>query len=385
LDKQEKIKVLTDLIAINSVNGNEVAVAKYLATFLAKYGILAKVDCFGDNRANLVAEFGEHKTQQVFCLTGHQDTVAVADKSQWHSNPFQAKITGDRLYGRGSADMKSGLAAEVIVLAELAEQKKTIPGVLKLVATAGEEFGTPGAYRLAKQGLIDDVQAMIVGEPTDGQIVYAHAGTINYQIKSYGKAVHSSAPEAGINAISGLVAYINAEPKLFADDPGDSDLGKVKHSITIVKGGSQINIIPDQAELFGNIRPTPAFSNEKVIAVIKDQLAIINQQTKFKLEFSLLHNFYPVKTDPQTDFVQQSAAISASHFPCQPIKLTTINGATDASVFVERNPQIKTIVLGPAAWKNAHQIDEYTTISSFLAMTNIYQEIVQNYFKTENK
>lgn len=381
MEKQEKIKVLTDLIAINSVNGNKVEVAEYLAAFLAKYGITAKIDRFGDKRADLIAEFGEKKTKQVFCLTGHQDTVAVGDQAKWHSSPFQAEIDGDRLYGRGSADMKSGLAAEVIALAELAEQGVKIPGTLKFVATAGEEFGTPGAYRLADQGVFDDVQAMIVGEPTDGQIVYAHAGTINYQIKSYGQAVHSSTPEAGINAINGLAAYIAAEPHLFEQDPGDLALGKVKHSITMIKGGSQINIIPDQAELSGNIRPTPAFTNEKIIAAIKNQLAIINQQTKFKLEFSLLHNFYPVKTDPQDEFVQQVAAISASHFPRQAIELKTINGATDASVFTQRNPKIKTVVLGPAAWKHAHQIDEYTTISSFLAICDIYQEVAQTYFE----
>ncbi|WP_281164415.1 ArgE/DapE family deacylase [Liquorilactobacillus sicerae] len=378
--QQEKIKVLEDLIAIESVNDHELKVAEYLAKFLERFGIKAKIDRFDGQRANLIAEIGEKQTDQVFCLTGHQDTVAVGDQVKWKTDPFKATIIGERIYGRGSADMKSGLAAEIIALAELAESGWNPPGTLRLLATAGEEFGTPGAYRLAKQGLVDDVNAMVVGEPTSGQVVYAHAGTINYQIQSFGKSVHSSRPEAGINAISGLNAYLTVEKHLFDQAPRDPDLGAFKHSITMISGGSQINIIPDQAVLFGNLRPTPAFPNQKVIQLIKDQVSAINGQSRFQLQFKLLHNFYPVKTAADDLFVQTAAAISAEHFADQVIGLTTINGATDASVFVERNPRIKAIVLGPDAWKSAHQNNEFTTLPSFLAMIKIYRDLVKAYF-----
>lgn len=380
LDKEAKLKVLTDLIAINSVNGNEITVAQYLANFLNSYGVETKIDRFADNKANLIAEFGRQKNNKVFCLAGHQDTVAVNDETKWQTNPFKARVVGDKVFGRGSADMKSGLAAEVIALAELIETGWQPGGIVRFVATAGEEFGAPGAYRLANQGVIDDVDRMIVGEPTNGQIVYAHAGTINYQVKSYGRAVHSSFPESGINAINGLVKYIDAENTLFNQDPGDETLGKVKHSITLVNGGAQINIIPDYAELSGNIRPTPSFSNEQIVDIIAEKIAQINQQTDYKLVFSVLHNFYPVKVNPQSKFVQQAAKIAAKHFS-KAINLKVINGATDASVFTQRNPQIQTIILGPATWENAHQINEFTTISSFLATCGTYQEIIKAYFE----
>ena len=380
MQQREKIKVLTDLIAIKSVNDNELEVAQYLAKFLSKYGIKAKIDPFDNSRANLIAEIGKKNDQRVFCLTGHQDTVAVSKSSKWQTDPFKAVIKGDQLFGRGAADMKSGLAAEVIALAELAESGWQPEGTLRFIATAGEEFGTPGAYRLAGQGAVDDVDEMIVGEPTGGQVVYAHAGTINYEVLSYGKSVHSSRPEEGIDAINGLAKYIAAEEHLFDADPQDADLGKFKHSVTMIKGGTQINIIPDYAQLSGNLRPTPAFDNDRVLQLIKDKIAAINQKTAFNLHFKLLHNFYPVKTAPIDPLVKTAIAVSAKHFPQRTIGLKTINGATDASVFVERNPQIKAIVLGPDAWEKAHQDNEYTSVSSFLALVDIYQEIVKKYF-----
>lgn len=380
MQQQEKIKVLTDLIAIKSVNDNELEVAQYLAKFLSKYGIKAKIDPFDNSRANLIAEIGKKNDQQVFCLTGHQDTVAVSKSSKWQSDPFKAVIKGDQLFGRGAADMKSGLAAEAIALAELAESGWQPEGTLRFIATAGEEFGTPGAYRLAGQGAVDDVDEMIVGEPTGGQVVYAHAGTINYEVLSYGKSVHSSRPEEGIDAINGLAKYIAAEEHLFDADPRDADLGSFKHSVTMIKGGTQINIIPDYAQLSGNLRPTPAFDNDRVLQLIKDKIAEINQKTAFELHFKLLHNFYPVKTTPNDPLVKSAIAVSAKHFPQRTIGLKTINGATDASVFVERNPRIKVIALGPDAWERAHQDNEYTSLSSFLTLSDIYQEIVKEYF-----
>lgn len=380
MQQREKIKVLTDLIAIKSVNDNELEVAQYLAKFLSKHGIKTKIDPFGNRRANLIAEIGKKNDQRVFCLTGHQDTVAVSKSSKWQSDPFKAVIKGDQLFGRGAADMKSGLAAEAIAMAELVESGWQPAGTLRLLATAGEEFGTPGAYRLADQGTVDDVTEMIVGEPTAGQIVYAHAGTINYEVFSYGKSVHSSRPEEGIDAINGLAEFIAAEKHLFDADPQDPDLGKFKHSITMISGGTQINIIPDYAQLSGNLRPTPAFSNDQVLQLIKDKIAEINQKTAFELHFKLLHNFYPVKTTPNDPLVKSAIAVSAKHFPQRTIGLKTINGATDASVFVERNPRIKVIALGPDAWERAHQDNEYTSLSSFLTLSDIYQEIVKEYF-----
>ncbi len=381
MDKQNKIKILQDLIHIHSVNGNEVEVSKYIGKLFDKYGIKYKIDEFGDKRANLVAEIGQGKTDQVLAFTGHQDTVAIGDQSEWTHDPFSGDIDGDKIYGRGSADMKIGLAAQIITLIELTENKTEIPGKIRFIATAGEEYGTPGANRLNDQGIAKDISAMVVGEPTSGNIVYAHSGSMNYQIKSSGRAFHSSAPEKGINAITGLVQYINDEPRIFGDLPKDPYLGEVKHSVTVIKGGDQVNIIPEHAELLGNIRPTMAFNNDKVIETIQTEVEKINKDTEFHLDFSLIHNFRPVETDPKNKFVQMAKSIADAEFSDRQIQLVTINGATDASVFVKGNAKMPIIILGADAWDKAHQIDEYTTIKSFTNIVNVYESLATKFFK----
>ncbi len=382
MQKDEQLQILKDLIQIQTPNGNELAVSEYIGKLFDRYHIDYRIDRFGNNRANLIAEIGAGETDRILAFEGHQDTVAVSDPDKWTHDPFQPVITDDgKLYGRGSADMKSGLAAEVISLIELATAKVPISGKIRLIATAGEEYGTPGANRLAADNVAGDVDAMVVGEPTSGQVIYAHSGSLNYQIKSYGKAVHSSIPDKGINAIVGLTKYIDAEAGLFDKAATDPFLGTVKHSVTLIEGGEQVNIIPGYADLYGNVRPTLSFDNDHVIQAIETAVDKINQETDYHLEFSLIHNFHPVETNPKNSFIQLVDQAAHDSYSDREVKADIINGATDASVFIKNNPKMAVVVLGPDAWKMAHQVNEYTTLTSFYETIQAYQKIAERYFK----
>ncbi|MBD5384325.1 MAG: ArgE/DapE family deacylase [Ruminococcaceae bacterium] len=374
----EKVQILKDLIAINSVNGNELEVAQYLLKLLKKYGIESKIDEFGDQRANLVAEVGNKASQKILGITGHMDTVAVNEK-EWQYPPFMATIIGDKLYGRGSSDMKSGLAAQIISLIELKEAGQ-LPkeGKVRLIVTAGEEYGTPGANRLEEKNIAQDLSALLVGEPTGGNIIFAHSGSMNYEVTSEGRAFHSSKPEKGINAIQGLVDFINQEKHLFDDVKQDPYLGDLKHSITIIEGGTQANIIPDKASLKGNIRPTTIFPNQKVIERLQNLVNEINKNSEYKLSLNVFQSFQPIATEPENDFVQLTAKAAKKNFKNS--KLDIINGATDASVFTLKRPDLPVVVLGPDKWEEAHKTNEYTTISSYLAMIDTYKEIITDFF-----
>ena len=381
MEKTEKLKILTDLIAIPTVNQNEAAVANYLQDLFQAHGLTATVDEFTPGRANLILEVGAG--DHVLGITGHMDTVAVGEEKFWQHPPFEAAIDGDRIYGRGAADMKSGLAAQVLALIELVSVGK-LPGHVRWLATAGEEYGTPGANRLEKVGLARDLAALVVGEPTSGNIVYAHAGSFNYRVVSQGKAVHSSEPSQGKNALAALVDFCVAERTLFADVPADPYLGEVKHSVTIMHGGDQVNTIPDHAELYGNIRATKVFGNELVSQRLQKLVARINAQGQAQLTLEVLHDWRPVGTDPKASLVQLALASSQAAYAAYPDHaepmLTTINGATDASVFVKSNPDLPVVLLGPDDWNVAHQVDEYTSISSYLATIEAYKKLIVGYF-----
>ncbi len=383
MEKEDKIKILQDLVRLQTVNGNEVAVAEYLQKLFADHKISAEVDEFGDKRADLKVEIGTKDPQdKVLVFSGHQDTVSIGDQGAWEHDPFGADIIKDKLYGRGASDMKSGLAAQVIALIELTEdQDVNLQGTLRFIATAGEEYGTPGAYRLNDQHAIDDADALVIGEPTNGQVIYAHSGSFNYRISSFGKSAHSSTPERGVNAIQGLINYINLEKDLFSDAKTDPYLGQVQHSITVIHGGDQVNTIPDQAELLGNIRPTQVFDNQHVIDRITDTIDKLNQEHEVQLKFEVIHNFEPVETPADNAFVKLAQNSAQEFFTDRKVELQTMNGATDASVFVKNNPNLETVILGADGKETNHQINEYTTISSYLALIPTYKKIAQEFLK----
>ncbi|MDD6894112.1 MAG: ArgE/DapE family deacylase [Lactobacillus sp.] len=379
MDKEKQAKILKDLIQINSVNGNEIDVAAYLAKLFEQYGFKTEIDAFGDRRANLIVEFGSDSSKRVLGVTGHMDTVAIGNRNNWHHDPFGAETQGDRLYGRGAADMKSGLAAQAIALIELKESGWQPDGKIRFIATAGEEYGTPGANRLEERGIAKDLDALIVGEPTGGNIVYATSGSYNYQVICKGRSAHSSMPERGVNAVSGLARFIELEDRLFDNVPLDQYLGSVKHSITILKAGDQVNTIPDHAELRGNIRPTRAFDNQKVTQRLNQAIDYLNQTTDYQLSLNILNDWWPIATDPQNELVKLALTASKNSYQKDP-ELTIINGATDASVFVKHRPELPVIVLGADEWSRAHQVDEYTTWSSYFATISAYQTILRDFF-----
>ncbi|KRN17727.1 succinyl-diaminopimelate desuccinylase [Limosilactobacillus fermentum] len=382
MDQTERTRVLSDLVKINSVNGNELEVANYLRRLFGQHGLTADVQPFGEQRANLIVEVGAGKP--ILGITGHMDTVALGDEGKWRHAPLSATIEGDRLYGRGAADMKSGLAAQVIALIELVESG-TLTGHVRFIATAGEEYGTPGANRLEEAGVAKDLDALVVGEPTSGNVIYAHSGSYNYRIVSTGQAVHSSEPERGQNALEPLVDFALAERDLFFDVPDDPCLGPLKHSVTIIQGGEQVNTIPDYAELRGNIRPTLRFDNDHVTARLQAAVDRLNQEGAAHLTLEVLHSWRPVASDPNGDFVKRALQASQKAFAKYPghatPELGVIHGATDASVFVRHNHDLPVILLGADDWNISHQVNEYTTLSSFEATIEAYKRLIPAFFE----
>src|SRR5699024_4801505 len=127
-----------------------------------------------------------------------------------------------------------------------------------------------------------------------------------------------------INAIAGLVNYINLEQYLFADAPTDEYLGDVQHSVTVIKGGDQVNTIPDQAELHGNIRPTYAFNNQQVIDRLETTLAKLNQEHAAQLKLEIIHNFEPVETQKDNEFVKLAQQAALNNFQDRQVELQTM-------------------------------------------------------------
>jgi succinyl-diaminopimelate desuccinylase len=178
LSLQDPVALTRHLVRENTINppGNEAGLAADLEEMLAGMGLVTIIQPLAPGRANLVA-WNESATGPRLCFTGHLDTVPLGS-APWTQDPFGAEVIDGRLYGRGSSDMKSGIAAFLCALRNFQAEFGSLPPVL-VVLTAGEETGCEGAKRLSETSVgALDVGALIVGEPTSGQCVVGHKGAL---------------------------------------------------------------------------------------------------------------------------------------------------------------------------------------------------------------
>ncbi|EMF0438043.1 ArgE/DapE family deacylase [Enterococcus hirae] len=376
MGNEEKIAILQELIRIKSVNGNEGEVAAYLNQLLNQHGIQGEIISHTEGRDNLVATY--HNGQgRVLGLSGHMDVVSAGDESNWTYPPFTAEIKGNRLYGRGATDMKSGLAAMVIAMIELKESGKPFNGTIKLLATVGEEVGELGSEQLTKAGYVDDLDGLIIGEPTNYHLMYTHMGSINYTVVSHGKEAHSSMPQEGYNAINHLNEFItraNEQMDALANDFQNSALGKTIHNVTVINGGNQVNSIPSQAQLQGNIRSIPEFPNDQIIDLLQKIVDELNEGTNYHLELTIDYNKIPVKANPDSSLIHHIQ----KQFK-QPLPLVGAAATTDAAEFTKSAHSFDFVVFGPGVVNLPHQIDEYVEIDNYLYMIDTYQAIILSY------
>ena len=376
MGNEEKIAILQELIRIKSVNGNEGEVAAYLNQLLNQHGIQGEIISHTEGRDNLVATY--HNGQgRVLGLSGHMDVVSAGGESNWTYPPFAAEIKGNRLYGRGATDMKSGLAAMVIAMIELKESGKPFNGTIKLLATVGEEVGELGSEQLTKAGYVDDLDGLIIGEPTNYHLMYTHMGSINYTVVSHGKEAHSSMPQEGYNAINHLNEFItraNEQMDALANDFQNSALGKTIHNVTVINGGNQVNSIPSQAQLQGNIRSIPEFPNDQIIDLLQKIVDELNEGTNYHLELTIDYNKIPVKANPDSSLIHHIQ----KQFK-QPLPLVGAAATTDAAEFTKSAHSFDFVVFGPGVVNLPHQIDEYVEIDNYLDMIDTYQAIILSY------
>jgi len=379
MENQEKVQILKDIVAIKSVNGNEKEVAEYLSKLFKKHGIDSSFLEYDKDRDNLIVEIGNKNSEKVLAFSGHMDVVSAGNDSDWTSDPFKPEIRDGKMYGRGTCDMKSGLAAMAIAMIELKEEKADFNGRLRLIATVGEEVGELGAEQLTKEGYVDDVTSMVIGEPSGyAGIVYAHKGSINFKVASQGKNAHSSMPQLGVNAIDHLNDFYSRANQLFRSETHtDEVLGDFIYNVTMISGGEQINSIPSEASLQGNIRTIPGYDNDVVIKKMNELIDELNQKDTYHLTLSIEANKISVKSEKDSDIAKIAQQVAKKQVNVD-IPMVGVSGTTDAAEFTKGKQVFPVIIFGPGN-ETPHQVDEYVDVDNYLEMVDIYKEIATSY------
>lgn len=378
MDKQEKIKILQDVIQLETPNGNEEIVALYYKNLLEAHGIESQLIQYAEGRANLVAELKGNEEGKILAVSGHMDVVDAGNPDLWTYPPYGAEIHDGVMYGRGTTDMKAGLTALIIAMIELKESGQVFSGTVRLLACVGEEIGMLGSKQLTDLGYTEDIDGMIIAEPSTPYYNTKHKGSIQYQVIAHGRAAHSSTPEKGVNTIQLINDFIN-KTNVKIDEAAaiaENDmLGKMLNVFTMIEGGNQINSVPEYTVLSGNARTIPEVGNDVVVGIFNDVIEDINANGQGMLELNLLQN------NQYADGDNDSALVDLIKVEDPQAENRGLSGATDGSNFTNVDNKFDFVIYGPGRIDSAHTIDESIEVDQYLAFIDKYVNIYKGYLK----
>lgn len=365
------VTLAQELIRFDTRNppGNELACAKMLASRLAQAGLEVHFDEYAPSRANIVARAKGSGSAPPLVFSGHIDVVPFGE-AEWEYEPLSAHIADDRLYGRGSTDMKGGVAAMIVAL-EQSLREGLLGRDIIIAISGGEETGCDGAKHIASQcGEWGEVGGLVIAEPTENVVTLGHKGALWLAIDVDGKAAHGAFPERGINAITRSAGLIERLNSLDLSKPEyGRPLGSPSLNIGMINGGNSINSVPDHARLTVDIRTVDADAIPLFEGMVRNEL-----DRGMKIEKLVDVPALPIaKACPWLDSViAKTAEVTGNSQPC-----ASVSYFTDGGVLTPALGMPPTVILGPGSSARAHAVDEYVLLSQLRDSVMIYQKIMQ--------
>lgn len=318
-------------------------------------------------------------------LSGHTDVVPV-DGQKWDSDPFQTVMTEDRIYGRGTCDMKGFIAAVLALVPEF--QQLRLKNPIHVALSYDEEVGCRGAPLL-----IDDLQKQgiqpagcIVGEPTLVQPVIAHKGIHGFSCHLHGRAAHSSLTPSGCNAIEYAAQFICWIKSLGRNlqDVQDKHFDVPFTTITsnVISGGTALNIIPADSEFLFEFRNLPQVNPENIINQIKSYINtellpdMLNDFDQASIDFESIGSVPAFEANEDAAFTQLVRELMNAK------EMRKVSYATEAGLFQQAG--IPTIVCGPGSIEQAHRANEFVTIEQIEKCEDFLKKLAIKLCKDSN-
>lgn len=368
LSEAALLDLLSELISIPSVNptlapeesAGEAALAEYARDWMAEQGVDAWLEEVAPSRPNVVGAVGD-KDGPTLVLCAHIDTVSAQGMS---IAPFEPRREGSRVYGRGSYDMKGGVAAVMAALAALAEED--LEGRVLAALVVDEEHSSLGADDFVSRHSGD---ACIVTEPTEGRLILTHKGFVWAELVTLGQAAHGSRWDLGVSAIGKMGRIVTALERFDTEElrgRTHPQLGPASLHCAMIEGGVGVSTYAPECRLQVERRTLPGESPEEVVAELRRTVTDAGEEAKVNPYFQRS----PLVCDPQAPIarcVRDAAAAVSGVAPEE----AGVAYWTDAAVFDAAG--IPALLYGPGG-EGAHAAVEWVDLDSVISCARVLRE-----------
>jgi len=380
-----EVKLAKELIKFPSITPLDAGVMKFLEKKLKKLGFKTKIIEFKEKNfkpvKNLYAKIGDKGPN--FCYAGHLDVVPPGDINQWTINPFKPAIKKGHLIGRGANDMKSSIAAFVSAVSNFLNKTSNFKGSISLLITGDEEGdavnGTKKVVDYLKKRK-EKINFCLIGEPTNpnklGEMIkIGRRGSLTGKLIINGIQGHVAYPQRANNPSTTIIKILN-ELKNIRFDKGTKNFQPTNLEVTRINiNNNADNVIPDKAEATFNIRFNNLHSSNSIKKKLNKIFRKLSKKNKssYQIEYRVSGEAFLTKPNNTTFMIQNIIKKITKIKP----KLSTTGGTSDARFIRKISPCLEFGLVG----KTMHKIDESVSLKDLKNLTNIYQNILKDYFK----
>ena len=366
-------EILSSLVRINTCQpeGNEAVILSLICSLLPETMEIYEID-HGNGRASLAAKIKGKSDKGGLGFLGHVDTVACGDMAGWTYDPHEAKIVDGILYGRGAADMKGGDTAMILTARQLAASGKTPEKPIWFFFAADEENAGVGVHAMLKKGWMDDLDGLIVCEPTGEYVGFCEKGTLWIRLEIKGVASHGSRPKLGRNAVEFGMQFAQELKARALDGRQHEILGETSMPVTKLHGGIMTNIIPEEAFLEMDIRTIPGTSHEAILSEAEAICEELKKEAEFEgvtTEMHILNNMPAIECETESSFRADICRAAAAQ------GIGTENKGlfyyTDAARVIPVR-DMPFVIAGPGEDTMAHVTNECVELESVARFTGFY-------------
>jgi len=385
IDRHELIAFTQALVRVQSVydpatGRREEPAAAMVEAKMREFGWAPERDEVEPGRPNIIAVLDGGRPGPTLMFEGHTDVVTEGDG--WTVDPFGGNVVDGRLWGRGSADMKSGVAAMLYAAKEVADAGP-FPGRIVVAALVDEEGMMLGAKHLVASGGLAGVDGAICCEPEAGEVCNTAKGALRLRVDFTGKMAHGAMPHHGRNPNVALARFLVDVEQMQAglqDQHGEHPyLGHVYVTPTVLRAGEpvQMNVMPADASVWLDVRTVPGVDHEALAHEVGERALRAGKPTGVDARVTIIDDRPAVEVAADDPLVQ---ALCGAHEAVtgEPARLGGVPGATDGTILTAHGG-VPSVVYGPGGKWIAHQADEFVEVDEIVRCAEVFAEAARRF------